>query len=217
MKNLKVIFTKTLIVFSVLSLFSACKKDKDSPAADNFDPTKYYITGEGVDGMSTSYAWIFKPNAVAYLTAFGGSQDATLTYTYKDGILGPGTNTFTIVDNAITATSNPLYKSYHLQKIPDANAFAGKIFKGTVATNGVDNGKSCLIKFTTAGKFTVSIDGFGQTGSGADYTLLNNGIAVANTGNEGRRHLMSIGDGKLYYSQSNAASKTHYFSILTLQ
>jgi len=217
MKNLKVIFPKTLIVFSVLFLFSACKKDKDNSVADNFDPTKYYFTGEAADGMSTSYAWTFKPNAVAYLTAFGGSQDATLTYTYKGGVLEVGGNKFTILDNAITATDNPRYKSYHLQKIPDADAFAGKIFKGTVATNGVNNGKSCLIKFTATGKFTVSIDGFGQTGSGADYTLINNGIATANTGSEGRRHLMSIGGGQLYYSQNNAASKTHYFSILTLQ
>lgn len=210
---------KTMTITSVLLLItcSACKKDKNDPVADNFDPTKYYITGEGVDGMSTSFAWTFKPNAVAYLTAFGGSQDATLTYKYKDGVLEAGSTTFTIVNNAITASNNALYRSYYLQKIPDADAFAGKTFKGMVATNGVANGKSCLIKYTTAGKFTVSIDGFGQTGNGADYTLLNNGIATANTGNEGRLHLMSIGDGKLYYSQSNPSTKIHYFGILTLQ
>jgi len=84
-----------------------------------------------------------------------------------------------------------------------------------VATNGLANGKSCLIKYTTDKKFTVSIDGFAQTGTGADYTLQNNGVATANTGNEGRLHLMTLADGKLYYSQST--QNTHYYGVLTLQ
>lgn len=217
MKNLKNIFAKTLLLFSVLLVLSSCKKDKEAKPKDSFDPTKYYITGEGADNYSTSYAIILKPNAMGYFTAWGGSQDGNFNYKYENGTLkcedlGVA---FTIVNDAITSTTNPNYKSFHLQKIPDADAFSGKTFRGTVATNGLVNGKSCLIKFTTAKKFTVSIDGFAQTGTGADYTLQNNGVATANTGNEGRLHLMSIADGKLYYSQDNGNTK--YFGVLPLQ
>lgn len=223
MKTLKNIFAKTLIVLSVLAVFASCKKDKEANPEDSFDPTKYYITGEGADkgadNYSTSYAIILKPNAMGHFTAFGGNHGATFNYTYQDGTLKAENIdvNFTIVNNTITSTSNPQYKTYYLQKIPDADAFAGKTFRGTVATNGLVNGKSCLIKFTTAKKFTVSIDGFGQTGTGADYTLQNNGVATATTGNEGRLHLMSFADGKLYYSQYNASDKTHYYGLLAAE
>lgn len=219
MKSLKNIFTKTLIIFSVWAVFASCKKDKDATNEDSFDPTQYYITGEGVGSYSTSYAIVLKPNAVGHFSARGGIQNASFNYIYKDGALKADNIgvTFTIVNNSVTSSSNPNYKSSYLQKIPDADAFSGKTFRGTVATNGLVNGKSCLIKFTTAKKFTVSIDGFGQTGTGADYTLQNNGVATANTGNEGRLHLMSIADGKLYYSQYNAASNTDYYGLLTAE
>ena len=61
MKNLKNIFAKTLLLFSVLLVLSSCKKDKDTKPEDSFDPTKYYITGEGADSYSTSYAFILNP------------------------------------------------------------------------------------------------------------------------------------------------------------
>ncbi len=224
MKNLKNIFVKTLIVFCVSLAFTACKKDKSNKPEDSFDPTKYYITGEyaslGGGSSPTSYVYCFFANAKTYTTSKGGSVSDNPNYTYTDGIIKMGNLTFTVANNAVTNCSDGSYRSYHLQKIPDADAFAGKTFKGTVATNGLANGKSCLIKYTTDKKFTVSIDGFGQTGTGADYTLQNNGVATARTGNDGRLHLMTIGDGKLYYSQlsgSGTANYAHYYGILTLQ
>jgi hypothetical protein len=219
MKNSTSIFAKALIIFSVLLVFASCKKNKEANPEDSFDPTKYYITGEGADNYRTSYAIILKPNAMGHFTAFGGYHGTTFNYTYQDGTLKAENIdvNFTIVNNTITSTSNPQYKTYYLQKIPDTDAFAGKTFRGTVATNGLVNGKSCSVKFTDTKKFTVSIDAFGQTGTGADYTLQNNGVATANTGNEGRLHLMSIADGKLYYSQYNAADKTHYYGLLTIE
>ena len=83
MKNLKNIFAKTLLLFSVLAVFASCKKDKDTKPEDSFDPTKYYITGEGADSYSTSYAIILKPNAMGYFTAWGGSQDGNFNYKYE--------------------------------------------------------------------------------------------------------------------------------------
>lgn len=216
MKSLKHIFTRTLFIFSVWAVFASCKKDKDATNEDVFDPTQYYITGEGVDSYSTSYAIVLKPNALGHFSARGGIQNASFNYIYEGGALKAENIgvAFTIVNGAVTSSSNPNYKSYYLQKIPDADAFSGRNFRGTVATNGLVNGKTCSIKFTAAKKFTVSIDGFGQTGNGADYTLQNNGVATANTGNEGRLHLMSIANGKLYYSQYNAAGNTHYYGLL---
>jgi len=224
MKNFKTIFAKTLMVLSVLAVFASCKKDKEAKPEDNFDPTKYYITGEeasiGGGSSPTSYVYCFFANAKTYSTSQGGYNSDNPNYTYTDGVIKIGNLTFTIANNAVTSCSNASYRSYHLQKIPDADSFAGKTFKGTVATNGLANGKSCLIKYTTDKKFTVSIDGFGQTGTGAAYILQNNGVATARTGNEGRLHLMTIGDGKLYYSQVNGAGTpnyTHYYGVLTLQ
>lgn len=212
---------KSLKLFAVLGLllsFAACKKETKTATAI-FDPTQYYITGEGIDNYATSYAFIFKPNAMAYMVSWGGKQNAVLNYTYEAGTLAIGSNSFIffILNHKITSSNNPNVSAYHLEKIPDTDAFSGKTFKGTVATNGLANGKSCLVRFTTSGKFTVSIDGFAQTGTGADYTLQNNGVATANTGNEGRLHLMSIGEGKLYYSQYNAVDDTHYYGILNRQ
>lgn len=221
MKN---IFAKTLIIFAAVLVFASCKKDKEAKPEDNFDPTKYYITGEyastGGGTPATSYAYCFFTNAKTYTTSFGGSESDNPNYTYANDIIKMGNLTFTLANNAVTSCSDAAYRSYHLQKIPDADAFAGKTFRGTVATNGLANGKSCLIKYTTDKKFTVSIDGFAQTGTGADYTLQNNGLATARTGNEGRLHLMTIGGGKLYYSQSNGGGTpnyTHYYGLLTLQ
>ena len=210
------------MVLSLLAVFASCKKDKEAKPEDNFDPTKYYITGEGADkgadNYSTSYAIILKPKAMGYFTAWGGSYEGSFNYKYENGTLKCDDIgvAFTIVNNAITATSNPQYKSFHLQKIPDADAFAGKTFRGTVAKNGVNNGVSCQIQYTTNGKFILQIDGFLQTvAAGDDYTLQNNGIATANTGNEGRLHLMTIADGKLYYSQN--IGNTKYYGILPLK
>ncbi|SOD14231.1 hypothetical protein [Pedobacter xixiisoli] len=208
----------------ILGSFTACKKDRSTQLEDSFDPTKYYITGEeasiGGGSSPTSYVYCFFANAKTYTTSQGGYNSDNPNYTYTDGVIKIGSLTFTIANDVVTSCNNANYRSYHLQKIPDADAFAGKTFKGTVATNGLANGKSCLIKYTTDKKFTVSIDGFGQTGTGADYTLQNNGVATARTGNEGRLHLMTIGDGKLYYSQISGMGTTnyaHYYGVLTLQ
>ena len=220
MKNLKNKFAKTLITFSVLFVLASCKKDKDAEnERGNIDFTKYYITGEYVtNGMSSSYAYVFGALVKSNLLAAGGKISESGSYAYADGTLTINqTNTFSIANGSVTGNNNPDIKTYYLQKIPDTDAFAGKTFRGTAATNGVDIGKSCLIKFTTAKTFSVSIDGFGQTGTGADYTLQNNGVATANTGNEGKLHLMTMANGKLYYSQYNAANNIHYYGFLTQQ
>lgn len=212
-------FSIALIAISLLLASASCKKDKVPTGPENLDLTKYYITGEGMSPYATSYILMFQPNAQCYFTGKGGAVSNNLEYVYQNNTLNiaNGHLTFTISGSEIISINKPdVYRSYHLERIPDTDAFAGKTFRGTVATNGLDNGKSCLIKFTT-GRFTVSIDGFGQTGSGEDYTLQNNGIATATTGNEGRLHLMSIGQGKLYYSQFNAANNTHYYGTLTQQ
>lgn len=220
MKNLRNLFSKTLLVFSVLLVLASCKKDKDvGKDDDKIDFTKYYITGE-YDAYGTRNGYVFTFGTLNKASYYSVGQSLSGSYAYADGNLSilqsnNVTYNYSISNGVITSSNIPSTISYHLQKIPDADAFAGKNFKGTVATNGLANGKSCLIKFTTAGKFTVSIDGFAQTGTGADYTLQNNGVATANTGNEGRLHLMTLADGKLYYSQST--QNTHYYGVLTLQ
>ncbi|SOD14229.1 hypothetical protein [Pedobacter xixiisoli] len=220
MKNLSNLFAKTLLIFSALFVLASCKKDKAVEKDDDkIDFTKYYITGEyETYGTRNGYVYTFGTLMKVTSSSVGSSNSGS--YTYTDGNLritheNNQSYTLKIANGVITSSDAPALITYHLQKIPDADAFAGKNFKGTVATNGLANGKSCLIKFTTAGKFTVSIDGFGQTGNGADYTLQNNGVATANTGNEGRLHLMTLADGKLYYSQST--QNTHYYGVLTLQ
>ena len=218
MKNLINISIRMLIMFCVLFAFAACKKDKNPENPDNsIDFTKYYITGEYKSGsIRNGYYFSFSPLMKA--STFTVTSSNSGSYAYADGVLRINTVQiygFNIANGVITNIDVPELITYHLQKIPDANAFAGKTFKGTVATNGLANGKSCLIKYTTDKKFTVSIDGFAQTGTGADYTLQNNGVATANTGNEGRLHLMTLADGKLYYSQST--QNTHYYGVLTLQ
>ncbi|RYD97035.1 MAG: hypothetical protein EOP54_12085 [Sphingobacteriales bacterium] len=209
----------TILLIATSSIFLSCKKDKGTEA-DNFDPTKYYITGEGTDDYKTSYAIIFQQPAQANFIGKGGIVNNLSNFTYRAGVLymADESFSFTIVNNKITTSNHPFLTSYHLQKIPDSDAFAGKTFSGTVARNGMNNGVSCQLKFIANGMFTVKIDGFLQTPStGAGYTLQNNGIATANTGNEGRLHLMSMGDGKLYYSQFNAADNMQYYAILTQQ
>jgi len=222
MKNLRNIFAKTLITFSVLFVFASCKKDKAGEKDGNtIDFTKYYITGE-YDAYGTRNSYVFTFGALMKASYYSVGQSISGSYAYTDGNLSIHqsnnvTCNYSLSNGVITSSSIPSTISYYLQKIPDADAFAGKNFKGTVATNGLANGKSCLIKFTSEGKFTVSIDGFGQTGNGAAYTLQNNGVATANTGYEGRLHLMTLADGKLYYSQSYEGQNTHYFGVLTLQ
>lgn len=219
MKNFKKTFAVLLIVYTALSVFPSCKKNNDFKKDDEkIDLTKYYITGEIVaNAISTSYVYIFLPLAKKrYNSLIAGSIDDTGNYKYSDGLLTTEDVTFNIVNGSIIKSSLPnLFKSHHLQKIPDADAFAGKMFKGTIATNGINIGKSCVIKFTNTSKFTVSIDGFSQIGNGADYTLQNNGVATANTGLEGRLHLMTMSDGKLYYSQ--LINQTNYFGLLSQQ
>lgn len=213
---------KNLKRYSILLLllgFLSCKKDKIADQ-DSFDPTKYYITGEGFNDYNTSYALIFQQPAKAIFIGSGGEVNSISNFSYEDGILyvADKSFSFTIVNNKISTSTHPYLISYHLQKIPDADAFAGKTFSGTVTRNGVNVGMSCQLKFNTNQMFTVKIDGFLQTPTyGSDYTLQNNGIATAYTGNEGRLHLMSIADGKLYYSQFNAVDNTHCYAILTQQ
>lgn len=221
MKNLKNSITTVLMMMVTLLIFSSCKKDKNEDT-DSFDPTKYYVAGEGMlnANLSTSYALIFKPNAQVVFIGNGGAIAENLSYTYQNGILKFGDGfTFNIANNKIT-NSGLIggLKTYILEKIPDDNAFASKIFRGTVAKNGVNNGVSCQIQYTTNGKFILKIDGFLQTdAAGDDYTLQNNGIATANTGNDGQLHLMTMADGKLYYSQNHANKNTSYYGVLNLQ
>lgn len=219
MKNSKINCATLLILTGILFVFASCKKDKIADP-DNFDPTKYYITGEGISEYNTSYALIFQQPAKAIFIGEGGKVSNISNFTYKDGTLylADKSFSFTIVNNEISTSTHPYLSSYHLQKIPDTDAFAGKTFKGTVTKNGVNIGVSCQLKFLADQMFTVKIDGFLQTPSyGSDYTLQNNGIATANTGNEGRLHLMTIADGKLYYSQYNAVDEMYYYAILTEQ
>lgn len=220
MKTSKKILSKTLLMFSVIFVFASCKKDKETEnEANDIDFTKYYITGE-YDSYSIRNGYVYTFGTLMKVNSSSVGSSNSGSYMYADGSLrithaNNQSYKFKIANGIITSCDFPGIITYHLQKIPDADAFAGKNFKGTVATNGLANGKSCLIKFTTAGKFTVSIDGFGQTGTGADYTLQNNGVATAKTGNEGRLHLMTLADGKLYYSQSTQT--THYYGVLTVQ
>lgn len=219
MKHLKINFGALLMMIAMLFVLGSCKKDKPADL-DSFDPTKYYITGEGITNYNTSYVLIFEQPAKAVFIGSGGKVSSISNFSYKDGILylADGSFSFTILNNRISTGSHPYLTSFHLQKIPDSDAFAGKKFSGTVTRNGVNVGVSCQLKFTANGMFTVKIDGFLQTPSyGSDYTLQNNGIATANTGNEGRLHLMSIADGKLYYSQFNAVDNMYCYGILTQQ
>lgn len=215
MKNIKISFVLLLLIS-----FTACKKDKQV-VTDDFDPSQYYLTGEYKAGLgfgTTSYVYAFLPNGKVVHSYLGGFTTGTYSYTYANGIIKVGDNiTFNVVDGKVVNSSLPdSYGSYYLEKIPDVDAFAGKTFRGTVSTDGVNTGKSCLIKFNT-GKFTVSIDGFAQAGTGEVYTLHNNGFATADAGIEGRLHLMTIADGKLIYSQNNKRNTTKYFGILTVQ
>ena len=219
MKNLKVKFAKILILLSAIVIFNSCKKNKDVDAnGERFDLTQYYITGSYLmKGVTTSYIYGFNTLARAYEIRFGGIVTNTASYQYNKGVLNVDDFIFNISNGVITGSNAPNdFKSYHLQKIPSTDGFAGKTFKGTVAINGVDLGKSCVIKFSN-GKFTVSVDGFAQVGTGADYTLQNNGVATANTGLQGDLHLMSIVDNKMYYSSINGADTKHIYSLLTQQ
>lgn len=219
MKNLERNSASLFIMLCVLFVLGSCQKDKTADL-DSFDPTQYYITGEGINDYNTTYALIFQQPAQVLFIGNGGKVNSISNFSYKDGVLymADKSFSFTITNNKISTSTHPNLISYHLQKIPDADAFAGKTFSGTVTRNGVNVGVSCQLKFNTNRMFTVKIDGFLQTPTyGADYTLHNNGIATANTGNEGRLHLMSIVDGNLYYSQFNAADNSHCYAILTPQ
>lgn len=203
----------------LLVSFMACKKDKQV-VTDDFDPTQYYITGEYKMGLgfgTTSYVYAFLPNGKVSSSSLGGFNTGTYNYTYANGVIEIGNNlTFNVVGDKVASSSQESFSSYYLEKIPDADAFAGKTFRGTVSTDGVNSGKSCLIKFNS-GKFTISIDGFAQAGNGEAYTLHNNGFATADAGSEGRLHLMTIADGKLIYSQNNKRNTTKHFGTLTAQ
>lgn len=217
MKSLKRNSATLIIMMGVLFVLGSCKKNQ-TVDPDSFDPTKYYVTGEGVTNHNTTYALIFQHPAKVLFIGDGGKISSITNFSYKDGILymADESFSFTIVNNKISTSNHPNLISYHLQKIPDADAFAGKTFSGTVSRNGVNAGVSCQLKFNADKMFTVKIDGFLQTPTyGSDYTLQNNGIATANTGNEGRLHLMSMADGKLYYSQFNAVDNSYSYGVLT--
>lgn len=219
MKNLKTKLANALLIISIFAVFASCKKNK-TIEPENFDPTKYYITGEYLNKGATvpsTYVFTFLPDAKTLKTAVGGLILTQGSYTYADGVFNIGDVTFNVSDGNVTGTNMPTsYRANHLQKIPDADAFAGKTFQGTVAVSGVDNGKTCLIKFTTAKKFTVTVDG-AQVDTGADYILQNNGVAYAKTTNATKLHLMSIAGSKVYYSHYNSNTGVHYYGILNSQ
>lgn len=218
MKTLKITFSKVLIFLSAVILLNSCKKNKDVDMdGKNFDITQHYITGSYLsDGITSSYVYGFKTLAKAYTIFYAGLGVDASDYKYENGVLNIDGVIFNISNGAIKSSNDARFKSYNLQKIPTTDAFANKTFKRTIATNGVDVGKSCVIKFTN-GKFMLSIDGLAQLGTGAEYTLQNNGVATANTGLEGSLHLMSIVDNKMYYSHLNGSNQKHDYSVLTQQ
>ncbi|TCC99096.1 hypothetical protein EZ449_21455 [Pedobacter frigidisoli] len=220
MENLNTTLVKTLFIISIIAVFASCKKEKTTEP-EIFDPTRYYITGEYLNPGAkypSTYVFTFLSNAKSQKTAIGGLILTQPSYTYTDGVFNITEVTFNVADGNVTSTNKPTtYRANHLQKIPDADAFAGKTFQGIVAVSGVDNGKICMIKFTTDKKFTVTVEGIAQVDVGADYTLLNNGVAIANTTGGTKQNLMSIAAGQLYYSHYNNNTGTHYYGILNQQ
>lgn len=154
-----------------------------TPTIQHFEPTQYYIAGTRVMGHKTNYAILLKPNGIASLFASGGSYVNNIKYRSRDGKLktydaDSGNVDVEIVGNKIIhATANALYDEAVLQKIPDTNAFTGKMFKGVLADV---NGEGCIA-------FSVRFDGrhmgYCYDGSkvfnvGHNYTLQNNGVAT---------------------------------------
>jgi len=189
---MKTIRYSILMVVVIAALTACSKKDNAPPSRDDFDPTKFYIAGTNpATGSSpgSNYVFLLRPGGVSTRYNYGGVHGPVDgSYTYSNGhlMLNPtGSNVpgsiidFTIANNAITAVSASWQNfagSTVLQKIPDADALSGKKFSGWEKFYTTGFGQRDLnIQFGTDG----IMNGF------YPFTMLNNGVALARSKDEG--------------------------------
>ncbi len=201
----------------IVLAFAACRKENNGNG--HFDPTEFYIAGaiEGTSVDSTGYALLFQSNGAA--VALSAQKTASATYQFESGHLkfmfensNEGFD-FTIEHNRITNASELTHTmglpyTYSLQKIPLADDFKGKTFKGQLNSTGIS------VMFGNDGAIEVSQvqNGLTVTQKGT-YSLRNNAVANASVKNIDS-FLCIMLDGKLMISTSNITGSVQHYAVL---